>query len=92
VILFQQFLSTSRDLDTAKSFAEGGTLLAIEGVVSSGFQTGKALGIYGNPTMTNLDHIDVVDPEYETLIWPFQGFKFKKITQEKGIKIIYLQP
>jgi len=38
-----------------------------------------------------MDHIDVVDPEYETLIWPFEGFKVKKITQVDGIKIIHLQ-
>jgi len=90
--MFQQFLSTSRDLETAKSFARGGgTLLAIEGMISSGFETGKDLGTHGNPTMINLDHIDVADPEYETLIWPFEGFKVKKITQDNGIKIIHLQ-
>jgi len=90
--MFQQFLSTSRDLQTAESFARGGTLLAVEGMVFSGFLTGTVLGLKGNPTMTNLDHIDVVDPEYETLIWPFEGFKVKKITQvNDGMKVIHLK-
>jgi len=89
--MFQQFLSTSRNLESALRFARGGTLFAIEGMDSSGTQTGRALGINANITLTHMDHIDVVGPEYETLIWPFEGFKVKNITYIDGMKVIHLQ-
>ena len=79
---FQEFLSTSKDINIAKMFANSGTLMVIS------IQNN---GINGNKVYCrDIENISRFPEEREVIITAFCEFKITKIEKQNNLDVIYL--